>query len=146
MRCVDETSYRLNGMNHWLWIATAPKCCVLFFAPTRSAAEVKALLGEDCAGVLSSDCWSAYGPQSAGAKQTCWTHLEQELKALTTSRFPENREFAHRIFPILHTARQAHRDYHQGQLSRAELKTFRPIVAAELARCAGASPQGALGC
>ena len=23
VRCVDETSYRLNGVNHWIWIATA---------------------------------------------------------------------------------------------------------------------------
>jgi len=133
VRCVDETSYRLNGVNHWIWIATAPECCVLFFAPTRSSAEVKTLLGEDFAGVLSSDCWSAYGPQSAGAKQKCWAHLERELKALTTSRFPENREFARRIFPIIHTARQAHRDYHQGQLSLAELQALRPIIEAELA-------------
>ena len=60
-------------------------------------------------------------------------HLERELKALTTSRFPENREFAHRLFPIIHTARQAHRDYHQGQLSLAELQALRPIIEAELA-------------
>jgi hypothetical protein len=133
VRCVDETSYRLNGVNHWIWIATAPECCVLFFAPTRSSAEVKTLLGEDFAGILSSDCWSAYGPQSAVAKQKCWAHLERELKALTTSRFPENREFAHRVFPIIHTARQAYRDYHQGQLSLAALQALRPIVEAELA-------------
>lgn len=133
VRCVDETSYRLNGVNHWIWIATAPECCVLLFAPTRSSVEVKTLLGEDFAGVLSSDCWSAYGPQSAGAKQKCWAHLERELKALTTSRFPENREFAHRVFPIIHTARQAHRDYHQGHLSLTELQALRPIIEAELA-------------
>lgn len=71
VRCVDETSYRLNGVNHWMWVATSPACCLLFFAPTRSSAEVKALLGEDFAGILSSDCWSAYGPQSAAAKQKC---------------------------------------------------------------------------
>jgi hypothetical protein len=133
VRWVDETSYRLNGVNHWIWIATAPECCVLFFAPTRSSAEVKSILGEDFAGVLSSDCWSAYGPQSAAAKQKCWAHLERELKALTTSRFSENREFAHRIFPIIHTARQAHRDYHQGQLSLTELQALRPIIEVELA-------------
>ena len=133
VRCVDETSYRVNGVNHWIWIAVAPECCVLFLAPTRSSAEVKTLLGEDFAGILSSDAWSAYGPQSAGAKQKCWAHLERELKALTTSRFLENREFAHRIFPIIHTARQAYRDYHQGHLSLAELQALRPILEAELA-------------
>lgn len=131
---VDETSYRVNGVNHWIWIATAPERCVLFFAPTRSSAEVKTLLGKDFTGILSSDCWSAYGPQSADAKQTCWSHLERELKGLTPSQFPENREFAHRIFPIIHTVCQAHRDYHQGQIiSLAELQALRPILEAELA-------------
>ncbi len=67
--------------------------------------------------------------ESAGTKQKGWAHLERELKALTTSRFPENREVAHRVFPIIYTARQAHRDYHQGRL----LQALRPIVEAELA-------------
>jgi transposase len=134
VRCVDETSYRLNGVNHWIWVATAAECCVLFFAPTRSSAEVKRLLGEDFAGILSSDCWSAYGPQSAAAKQKCLAHIERELKAMETSRFAENRDFAQRVFPILRQARQAHRDYHQAQLTRAQLQALRPQLEADLAQ------------
>jgi transposase len=43
VRCVDETSYPLSGVLHWMWVATSATACVLFFAPTRSSAEVKAL-------------------------------------------------------------------------------------------------------
>ena len=85
VRCVDETSYRVDGVNYWLWVATSKSACVLFLAPTRSSAEVKFLLGEDFAGILSSDCWSAYSPQGALAKQKCLAHIERELKALETS-------------------------------------------------------------
>jgi len=53
---------------------------------------------------------------------------------LETSRFAANREFAERVFPILHTARQAHRDYHQGQLNLAQLQQQRPLVETQLAQ------------
>jgi hypothetical protein len=46
---------------------------------------------------------------------------------------------------IIHTARQAHRDYHQGRLSLTELQALRPIIEAELALCTGASSPGAVG-
>jgi uncharacterized protein YhaN len=134
VRCVDETSYRIDGVTYWMWVATSAKVCVLFLAPTRSSAEVKSLLGADFAGILSSDCWSAYSPQAAALKQKCLAHLERDLKALETSRFAANRELAARVFPILHTARQAHRDYHQGQLNLAQLQQQRLSVEAQLAQ------------
>ena len=51
------------GFLYWLWVATSDRVCVLLLAPTRSSAELKRLLGEDFDGILSSDCFSAYGPQ-----------------------------------------------------------------------------------
>jgi transposase len=133
VRCVDETGYRLSGINYWLWVATSDQACVLFLAPTRSSAEVKSLLGEDFNGILSSDCWSAYGPVGAEAKQKCLAHIERELKALETSHRSANRQFAQQVFPILHSARQAHRNFHSGQLSREQLAEHRVSVEAQLA-------------
>ena len=52
-------------------------------------------------GILSSDCWSAYGPQRAMAKQKCVAHIERELKAMETSKLKANRVFAQQVFPIL---------------------------------------------
>lgn len=94
VRCVDETTYCIDGIKHWLWVATSDQACVLLLAPTRSSAELKQLLGENFEGILSSDCFSGYNPQAAAAKQKCLTHLSRDLKALTTSRFRGNREFA----------------------------------------------------
>ena len=132
VRCVDETSYRVNGVNYWLWVATSAEVCVLFLVPTRSSAEVKSLLGEEFQGILSSDCWSAYGPQSASAKQKCLAHIERELKAMQSSRFVDNRHFADEVFAIFHQARQAYRAYHQQQLSLADLHLCRVSVEAQL--------------
>ena len=130
---MDETSYRLDGVNYWLWIATSDEVCVMFLAPSRSSKEVKSLLGEDFEGILSSDCWSAYSPQNAKAKQKCLAHIGRELEALTTSNFAANRLFAERVMPILQSARQAHQDYHAGNVTLSQLQNYRLIVEAELA-------------
>jgi transposase len=133
-RCLDETSYRLDGVNYWLWVATSAEVCVMFLAPSRGSAEVKSLLGEDFAGILSSDCWSAYNPQQASAKQKCLAHIGRELTALSTSDFASNRLFAQQTLPIFERARQAHKDYHAGQLSLEQLQNQRLTVEAQLAQ------------
>ena len=132
VRCVDETTYCIDGIKYWLWVATSDKVCVLLLAPTRSSAELKKLLGEDFSGILTSDCFSAYNPQKAAAKQKCLTHFERDLKALETSRFAGNREFRAQVYPILEKARNAHQNYHAAQLSLDELQGLRPQVESEL--------------
>ena len=105
VRCVDElrqqrrrlTTYCIEGIKYWLWVATSEQICVLMLAPTRSSAELEKLLGTNFEGILSSDCFSAYNPQNAGAKQKCLAHLERDLEALQTSRFEGNREFARQV-------------------------------------------------
>ncbi len=42
----------------------------------NKTAELEKLLGKDFEGILSSDCFSAYSPQGASAKQKCLAHLE----------------------------------------------------------------------
>ena len=132
VRCVDETTYCIDGIKYWLWVATSDKVCVLLLAPTRSSAELKQLLGENFDGILSSDCFSAYGPQSAAAKQKCLAHFERDLEALKTSRFSGNREFAERVEKVLGDARAAYRDYHEGKLSTEALASQRPILESKL--------------
>lgn len=133
IRCLDETSYRIDGVNYWMWVATSSEICVLFLAPSRSSAEVESLLGQDFEGILSSDCWSAYNPQQARAKQKCLAHIQRELEALAESRFESNRQFSSRVSAVLERARQAHRTYHAGSLSLEQLQTQRLISQAELA-------------
>jgi transposase len=132
VRCVDETTYCIDGIKYWLWVATSDRVCVLLLAATRSSAELKQLLGEDFKGILSSDCFSAYNPQSAVAKQKCLTHLERDLEALNNSRFEGNRLFTQAVGEILTTARTLYRDYHAGKLSREDITQKRPVIEAQL--------------
>ena len=132
VRCVDETTYCIDGIKYWLWVATSDAVCALLLAPTRSSASLEQLLGKDFQGVLSSDCFSAYGPQSAAAKQKCLAHLERDLEAITTSRFAGNREFAERVRQVLWTARCIYRDYHAGKLSIEAIASQRRVLESEL--------------
>ena len=132
VRCVDETTYCIDGIKYWLWVATSEQVCVLLLAPTRSSSELEQLLGEDFSGILSSDCFSAYAPQSAAAKQKCLAHLERDLEALKTSRFAGNREFAKGVDQVLWAARCSHRDYQAGKLSREILAQQRPLLESQL--------------
>ena len=132
VRCLDETSYRVNGVNYWMWVETSSSVCILFLAPSRSSSEVESLLGKDFNGILSSDCWSAYSPQKASKKQKCLAHIERELKGLENSHHKANRLFAQEIFPILHEAREAYNQYHQGQLNQNQLNKQRLVTQAKL--------------
>lgn len=132
VRCLDETSYRLNGMNYWMWVATSEQVCVLFLAPSRSSEEVKSLLGKDFSGTLSSDCWSAYNPQQAGNKQKCLAHIERELKGMEKSLHQSNRLFASRVLDIFHRAREDYRRFHKGEMEQVQLDVRRLLYEAEL--------------
>ncbi len=132
VRCVDETTYCIDGIKYWLWVATSDQVCALLLAPTRSSSELEQLLGENFEGILTSDCFSAYSPQSAAAKQKCLAHLERDLEALKTSRFAGNRELQERVGQVLWAARSAHRDYQAGKLSPEALASLRPVLESQL--------------
>ncbi len=57
---VDETPWTVNGVKEWLWVAGAESFCLFHAAGTRSRDELKAMLGDDFDGVLSSDDFSVY--------------------------------------------------------------------------------------
>ncbi|EAM50311.1 IS66-like element ISCwa4 family transposase [Crocosphaera watsonii] len=141
IRCVDETSYCIDGIKYWVWVATSNEVCVLILAPTRSSAEVEKLLGADFKGILTSDCYSAYFRQSAMAKQKCLAHLERELESLKTSRFQANREFAADVQQVLATARIHYRHYHARNLTLEDLGSKRTEVENSLQKIFKATPK-----
>ena len=142
VRCVDETTYCIEGIKYWLWVATSEQICVLMLAPTRSSAELEKLLGTNFEGILSSDCFSAYNPQEAGAQQKCLAHLERDLEALQNSRFEGNREFARACKEIFTEARSFYRDYQAGNLSPSALAAQRHELEVRLEEVVDSPPVG----
>ena len=86
---VDETGHRHRGKQHWTWCFQAPgptglTCFVI--DPSRGSSVVKKMLGEDYAGVIVCDYFSAYRKCLADMPgltvQFCWAHLVREIKFL----------------------------------------------------------------
>jgi transposase len=67
---------------HWLWVAVTEAATVFTLVASRGSAVIKALLGEDYAGVVGSDRYSAYGWLDDARRQLCWAHLVRDLQAL----------------------------------------------------------------
>jgi len=80
----DETGWRENGQNGWVWsLSTAGAQPIRYFAYDRSRSHlvVKRLLGAQFHGHLVSDFYGAYNTY-AGPHQRCWVHLLRDVHAL----------------------------------------------------------------
>ncbi len=79
----DETGWRENGQNGYVWFAGTPTGERYFeYHHSRAGAVINALLGEDFSGVLGSDFYAAYNDTPGGRHQRCWAHLLRDLHAL----------------------------------------------------------------
>jgi transposase len=79
----DETGWRENGQNGYVWFAGAPTGERYFeYHHSRAGAIINTLLGDDFAGVLGSDFYAAYNDTPGGQHQRCWAHLLRDLHAL----------------------------------------------------------------
>ena len=76
---MDETSWRVDGQNGWLWTLLDPTHTLFHRDTSRGQKVVRELLGEAFGGVLSTDFYSAYAFMDC-RKQKCLVHLLRELK------------------------------------------------------------------
>ena len=83
----DETGWRENGRNGYLWSFSTPKVRYLLYRPSRGGAVVVEVLGEEFDGVLVSDFYGAYNVYQ-GPQQRCWVHLLRAMHQLK-ERYPQ---------------------------------------------------------
>jgi transposase len=76
---MDETGWRIDGQNHWLWTMLSGKATLYHIDKSRGQKVPAALLGEHFGGTLISDFYSAYAKLDC-PKQKCLAHLLRELK------------------------------------------------------------------
>jgi len=77
---VDETGWRVNGGNHWLWIFTNKDAALYHIDESRGGKVPSNILGEKYEGVLGCDFYPAYNELVARLKQRCLGHLLSEIK------------------------------------------------------------------
>jgi transposase len=85
----DETSWRTNGRNGYIWTLTNANHTLYHIDRSRGGKVIADLLGSDFGAdgqaTLISDFYSAY-QQFAGSQQKCLAHLLRELKDSATRR------------------------------------------------------------
>ena len=75
----DETGWRKDGVNHWLWCFATLGTVVYLIDRHRSANVVTSVLGKKYGGVLISDFLASYN-KIKSRKQRCLVHLLRLIK------------------------------------------------------------------
>lgn len=75
----DETGWRMDGENWWLWVFATNKGTQYVIEDTRGKGVAENVLGEKEDRVIISDGYAAY-QNLPGDKQQCWVHLLRTAK------------------------------------------------------------------
>jgi transposase len=75
---MDETGWRIDGTNHWLWNLVNQRLAYYQIDRSRSGNVAEGMLGKNFQGTLITDFYSAYRKIKA-KKQKCIVHLLREM-------------------------------------------------------------------
>ena len=109
----DETGWRVDGKNHWLWKFSNKKVCVSHIDPSRGQKVVQKILGDKYEGTLITDFLSAYSKIKTKAKQRCLVHILRDLKKVRKYWHddPEVLDYVRRLEKIFYDAITLHEEY-----------------------------------
>jgi transposase len=130
---VDETGWKEAGQKRWLWLAATATVGVFLIHARRSFAALKALLGTDVIGFLTSDRWSVYDKWPLLRRQLCWAHLKRDFQKLVDRGGPAARLGK----PLLAMSRRVFQEWHLfrgGTIDRGTLDVRLGPLAYELER------------
>ncbi|TLN00116.1 IS66 family transposase, partial [bacterium] len=91
----DETGWRKNGINVWLWAFAAEKAVLYKVDERRSSHVPKEVLGTDFRGVVIADFYPAYD-KLPYEQQKCLVHLLRDSKEISEQN-KETKRFSRRI-------------------------------------------------
>jgi transposase len=125
----DETGWREDGINGYLWSLSTPELRYFHFERSRAGAVARKLLGLCFGGVLVCDFYGGYNFYD-GPIQRCWVHFLRDLKKLLEAH-PDNenvREWVESVRAIYKLAKKIAR---RGFIAPARVK-FRQQLEAKL--------------
>ncbi|MHC4393992.1 MAG: IS66 family transposase, partial [Planctomycetota bacterium] len=100
----DETSWRIDGRNAWLWIATSPFETAYAIRESRGGDVASKLIGDDYRGILGRDGWAAYRRFTRARHQTCLAHLFKRANDILELADRGAARFAKALLRILKSA------------------------------------------
>jgi transposase len=118
---VDETRWREADQRCWLWVVVGAAATVFRIAASRGKQVWQGMLGDNYAGILTSDRLAAYHAHPLERRQLCWAHIQRNLRAIAEQQrdaslwASEALIWVHLLFAIWQT-------YQTGQIDRATLR------------------------
>lgn len=86
---IDESSWRIGGKNHWIWIFINEEIALFEIQKSRGSKVPIEVLGNQDGKTFTTDRFSAYNvlvSETGGTQQVCWTHLIRNTKDLSEFR------------------------------------------------------------
>ena len=120
---IDETSWRINGKNNWLWIFINQEVALFIIEKQRSSNVPIETLGNQEGKFATTDRHSAYNvlvEKTGCLQQVCWTHLIRNSKDLA-EHYPEAKYIHKRMKYIYRTAKE-------GKVSKKKLLSWIDLV------------------
>lgn len=121
---IDETSWRINGKNYWLWIFINKELALYVVRKRRSSKVPIEILSNQDGKTIISDRYSAYNElakESGCEQQVCWTHLLRNSKDLA-EHYSEAKYIHKRIKYIYRKAKE-------NKISKEELLNWIDLIA-----------------
>jgi len=134
---VDETGWKVNGENFWLWNFVNGKVALFRIEEKRASEVVKDTLGKKYDGILSSDFYSAYNDKiKAKGKQKCLVHLLREVKNIEEkNEFNEDAQeglLCQKLKEALKDAIKIWNEFQREEKSMQDLKAVKEVTAQKL--------------
>jgi transposase len=100
----DETGWRINGQEAWLWAFAGENVTVYLVALGRGYEHAVRILGEDYSGVLERDGWAPYRRFTNAKHQTRHAHLLRRTGELIADSVAGQARVPHAVRRILKDA------------------------------------------
>ena len=85
----DESSWRVDGANHWLWVVVTKYAALYHVDKTRKTEVPKKMLGPEYEGVVGSDSRGAWN-HTGRKHQKCHIHYIRDIKETTKYHSPSS--------------------------------------------------------
>ena len=124
----DETGWRINGVNNWLWVFVTENAALFKIDKRRSSDVPKEVLGEDFDGVLITDFYSAYHTKLPYKKQKCLVHFLRDSKKIAQNN-EETKKFHKRVKRFIRDAARFKEENHpQHEIAEAKKRFQRRLT------------------
>jgi transposase len=141
---LDETTWRLQGAQQWLWVAASALVACFRIDPSRGQQAAKALIGEDFGGFAITDRYAGYHFLDVLQQQLCWAHVIRQLVEISQRSGTTGRR-GHKLVALAREVIAAHRVYlqhgHDRDWLAEQLRPLREQIRTLLERCAAGRHQ-----